>query len=162
MFGILWEIPWWVYVLFIFLMRVGIESLKTRWISLYKLAIFPSIVTFFSIRAVFININFNAFNLICWIVPLLIFFALGWRAIFNLPLQFDKEKKAVLMPGSWTTLAMILVIFCVKFYFNYSLAIDPALAEDTFFELTLHAVQGALSGMFLGRFSAITRRFINS
>ena len=56
------------------------------------------------------------------------------------------------VPGTWTTMIFILIIFSAKYYFGYQLSVDPELINQIHFEFLLLGVSGVLTGLFTGHF----------
>lgn len=145
--------PWWVFFLFFYLMKVGLDATKTTVVSLKKLFILPIVFLVVSINTLVTSVQVNALTLGTYLFSLFCGVVGGWILVKNFNLQFDKRRGLVKLPGSWITLILILVIFLAKYYFGYSLATDPTKAEDTIFEISMLSVSGACTGLFLGRLS---------
>lgn len=143
--------PWWVYLLLIFLIRVGIRASKTHVVSLKKLFIVPIIFTFMSIHTLFTSFTVGALTITTWAVAILIGMALGWIQVHRYSLQVDMKNLLIQVPGTWSTLIIILIIFIAKYYFSYELSVDPQLAQQTIFEICALAISGIFTGLFIGR-----------
>jgi len=44
---------------------------------------------------------------------------IGWTITSSVVIMADKKKSLVKVPGSWSTLIVVLLIFAVKWYFGY-------------------------------------------
>jgi hypothetical protein len=143
--------PWWVYVLLFILIVIGIQASKTRTVTLYKLFIMP---IFFSVMAIhsltaYLNITFISVGSLA--SAALIGILLGFAQVYHLDLQVDQKKRLLKMPGTWSTMALILIIFISKYYFGYEIAIDPSRLQDTHFEIMMLLVSGICTGLFIGK-----------
>ena len=143
--------PWWVYLLFAYLIKVGIQASKMRVVSLKKLFIIPAIFTFMSVHTLIASFNVSAFTISAWSGAILIGMMLGWLQIYRFRLKVDTQHTLIQVPGTWSTLIIIIIIVTTKYYFGYELAVDPKLAEQTWFEFSMLGVSGICTGLFIGR-----------
>ncbi len=152
---IIWQIiihtPWWVYLLLIYLIRVGIRASKTRIVTLKKLFIIPLIFTFLSVHTLITSFSLSVFTVTIWVVAILIGAILGWFQIYRYKLKVDRQHLLIQVPGTWSIMILIVIIFATKYYFGYELAVDPKLVEQTGFEFAVLAVSGVCTGLFIGR-----------
>lgn len=144
--------PLWVYLLFVFLIWLGVKSIKTRVLSIYRLAILPTFITFMGIQTARSAFSISFLPVFAFVLALILGGALGMREMGKKMLRVDQKRHLVEVPGTWMTLILILVIFSAKYYFGYALARDPTRAEDTTFELSLLSVTGLCVGLLVGRF----------
>lgn len=153
--------PWWVFLLLGYLLIVGIQALQTRVISLYKIVIGPiifsglSIYTLLTASAEYIAIG-------GWTAAILLGSATGFWQTNRLAIKVDRKHFLLQIPGSWSTLIIMLIIFSVKYYTGYSLARNPALAQEIHFTLSLLSISGLCTGLFLGKLIAYLRHFFRS
>tara|TARA_R110000868_G_scaffold153723_2_gene379397 strand:+ start:278 stop:808 length:531 start_codon:yes stop_codon:yes gene_type:complete len=147
------DTPTWVYILFIYLMWVGIKASKTRVISLKKLFMIPALFTYMSVHTLVTSFDIRFFEITTWACAILLGVIIGCldvrRKLSNI--KVDKQKHLIQLPGSWATLVLILIIFSSKYYFSYELAIDPSLRNQTWFEFGMLAISGSCTGLFVGR-----------
>lgn len=143
--------PWWVYVLLVYLIKVGVGALKTREVPIRNLFIIPCIFSLMSFHTLLTSFKIDAFTLSIWLASLVIGFLIGLIHIHISNMAVDHKKRTIEIPGSWTTLVVILLIFVAKYYFGYELARDPALMENTYFEIAALIVSGVGTGIFVGR-----------
>lgn len=143
--------PWWVYLVFIYVLKVGYDATKERVISLHRLFILPTLFTAFSIYNFLTYFRPSAITVITYLLAFLIGIVIGWVLVRSVDLKFDKKQGLVRLPGTFTTLFLVLLIFFAKYYLGYSLAIDPTLATDTTFELLMLSISGICTGIFIGR-----------
>jgi len=143
--------PWWVYLLFFALLKVGFDALKVRVIPLKKLIVLPMVFLVLSINTLITSVQINPSTLSAYSLSLLLGSLGGWLLVRKLDLKFDKRRGLVKLPGTWTTLILIMIIFSSKYYFGYAKAIDPTRVQDTLFEITMLSVSGISTGLFLGR-----------
>ncbi len=154
--------PWWVYLLLYFLVKMGIQASKTRVVSLKRLLIIPLLFIAMSIHTLVISFKITSFSVTTWLIAILIGALLGWLFIYRFRLTVDKPHNLIEIPGTWSTLIIILIIFASKYYFDYQLGVDPALVNQSNFEFSLLAVSGLCSGFFLGRLFCYFYRFFTN
>lgn len=145
------QTPWWVYVLLIYLITIGILSSKTRTVSMVKLLILPVIFMYLSIHTLVVSFQINMFSVSTWIVSIVIGVIFGWLLVYKQQLKVDRKHLLIEVPGSWQTLILALLIFSSKYYFGYELDVDPNLAEQTVFEFSMLSISGTITGLFIGR-----------
>jgi hypothetical protein len=145
--------PWWVYVLLAYLVTIGIKAAKTQVVSLKKLFIMPILFTFLSVHALLTSVKTNAFAISCWAIAMALGILVGWLQTARYDIKIDKTKYLIQIPGNWSTLIIISIIFVSKYYFGYKLAVDPQMVNHTWFEVSLLGVTGICAGLFVGRLS---------
>jgi len=143
--------PWWVFVIFFYLLKVGIDAIKPRIVSLKKLFITPSIFLGISINTLLKSFDFSFPILGVYIVALLLGMIIGFLLTKNSKIKFDHYQKLVKLPGTFSTLFLTLIIFSSKYYLGYSLATNPTIASKTFFIISQLGIMGICSGLFIGR-----------
>lgn len=145
------QTPWWVYVLFIYLVKIGFEASKPTVVSLIKMFILPVIFTAMSIHTIMTSFQIAPTVLITWVGSIIIGCLAGWILVRNQEIQIDRQHLLLHLPGTWLTLIFVLIIFASKYYFGYELAADPQLIHQTGFEFSMLFVSGACTGLFIGR-----------
>lgn len=151
--------PWWVYLLLLYLISIGIRASKTNIVLLKKLFIIPIIITFMSVHTLIASFAISAFTITTWSGAILIGTILGWLQIYRLTLKVDKQHALIQVPGTWSTMIIIIIIFATKYYFGYELSVDPNLVDQTGFEFSMLTVSGVCSGLFIGRLLCYLYRF---
>ena len=127
-------------------------------VSLYRVMISPLIFVFFTLHTL-TQFPLRALSLTGLILALGLGVALGFWQVYQLDLQVDKKQKLLHLPGSWITLVLILIIFGSKFYFGYTIAIDPEIIYTPGFSLAAMVISGLCTGMLLGRVGCYGYRF---
>lgn len=143
--------PWWVYALFFYLLKVGLDATKPHTTSIRALFIFPSTLLLLSLNSLIRSIQSSSLSFFLYTTTLIIGMAAGWALVKNKNLQFDHKKGIIRLPGTWVTLSIILIIFTTKYYFGYSLATNPSLIENPQFEFSMLGTSGTCTGMLIGR-----------
>jgi len=150
--------PTWVYIIFVVLILLGIKASKTSVVPIQKLCILPILFTYMSVHTLLVSFAINTISVSTWIVATLIGVALGWMQVASYQLKVDKAHWLVKVPGTWSVLIFILLIFVTKYYFGYELAADPQLKQHLAFELLMLLVSGGLTGLFIGKLGCFLYR----
>lgn len=150
--------PKWVWGLLAFLLVLGVGQLRDRTVGVARAALMPAAMTALSawgMLAAFGSSPLLARALGVWIVCAgLVFAAVG---TLRTSATYDPATRTYALPGSAVPLALVLGIFLVKYFVGVELAMAPALARDTQYALTVAAIYGALTGLFIGRASLLWR-----
>lgn len=154
---ILTSAPWWVYVLFLFLLRIGIRATRYRTLSLKRLYLLPSIFTLWNIGWLVERTQEQVFLVHYWIAGLGVGTILGWLTVCYWIVHADRQRKLINIPGSWSTLILIVLVFTIRYYFIANYHLHPELAPrlyppDAF-------ISGIATGIFIGRSLELYRKY---
>lgn len=150
--------PWWVYLLFGYLLTRGLKGMKDGTVSVKKLAIMPSVMAVFGLVSLVTDLPLNALSLGSWIVGLGAGALLGWHFGMRRALRVDPKAGRVWRRGSPLPLLLMLLIFAVKYSFGYLSASQPDLVDDPAFYVTDMGVSGLVTGFFFGQFASVLAR----
>lgn len=143
--------PTWVYLVFFYLLFIGIKSLRDRELPFFKIFIVPAIFFYISLSSLLKNFHLESSTILVWIFAIFLGITIGFLQYQKQGVKFLKEKNTFQIPGSYSTLVLFLIIFASKYYFGYGLARDPALLEQKSFEYSMLGVSGVCTGALLGR-----------
>lgn len=151
--------PWWVYVLFVYLIVIGISALQPHTVSLYKLAMAPIIFIVWSLYSFHGKYGFSFSTLSLWSLALLIGIFIGWIVFSYHAIKVSKTNMLVHLPGSWIPLFFYLAFFMLKYCIGVIYALSPEMRINILFWLTDVIVSGVFSGIFAGRFLHIAKQY---
>jgi hypothetical protein len=151
--------PWWVHLIFCYLLFVGINALESRVIPLVRLVLIPIVFFGMSVEILVANFSLSFTYISTWFMTILLGVFLGWAQVYNLPIEFDRRNSLVRLPGTWVILCIILVVFFSRYFFNVFLILDPKLKSNVLFVLTMLTVSGIITGFFIGRLWCCLHRF---
>ena len=143
--------PWWVYLVFVLLLVRGVKASRPRLISLRRLCILPIVLLGVSLYVLLVVVTPGSATIGAWLFCLFIGGVLSFIQIERQTLVFDKKRHLVKTSGTWTVLILILLIFFSKYYFDYTLTIDPQEIHHLIFRLSLCGVSGLCNGLIIGR-----------
>ena len=149
--------PWWVFALFFFLVIVGLTAVLPRAISLKRILFLPLVFTIWNVVWLAERIQGHFFLLIFWAAGLLIGAAFGWVSVRSWKIQADVRHKRLSLPGTWTTLVLILLAFSVRYFFIYNYEMHPEAASHLFISDAL--ISGIITGIFIGRSLELYRKY---
>jgi len=144
--------PWWVHFISIYLVITGVNASKKRVVSILSLFILPFLFTVLSLSALLAALNISIFCASTWGIAGLSGIIVGWISVKRIKIRVDKKHWLIEMPGTWSTLFIILIFSASKYYFIYKLAFNPLLSEDIVFLISRLTTSGLCVGLFLGRF----------
>lgn len=154
--AILQHTPHWVWVLLAALLALGFAQTRARRLGPARAALLPAAMLAWSLWGVAAGFGSVA-ALAAWMLGVLA----AAVAVARLPLprgaRWNAAARSFDLPGSWLPLTLIVALFGIKFGVGASLAIDPALRENTVFAACASLAFGAFSGVFAGRALALLR-----
>jgi hypothetical protein len=149
---ILRQTPVWVWGLLAGLLALGLSQMRDRTASLLRVSLLPIGMTVFSAWG-----TVSAFGaspllgqaLAVWAAATLLLLALVGPG--RAAAQYDAATRSYALPGSKVPLALIAGIFLVKYTVGVELTMAPRLLHDTQYVLTVAALYGCFTGIFVGR-----------
>lgn len=156
---VLRQTPLWVWGLLTAFLALGVSQLRDRSASLARVSLMPVAMTLFSVSG-----TYSAFGatphvglaISAWLIAAVLAFALVARGRAD-GAQYDPTRRLYHLPGSAVPLLLIVGIFLVKYVVGVDLTMAPQLVRDTPYVLSVAALYGAFTGMFVGRASRLWR-----
>ncbi|MCG8710523.1 DUF1453 family protein [Brenneria sp. 4F2] len=153
---ILRHTPSWVWVLLAYLIYAGIKARQPRRQSLPRLLLLPIVFLYWGASSILHTLAIREVAVAGFVLALSVGACLGWMlgktAGVYRPDSRDFERR-----GSSVPLVLMLLTFCLRFYFSVQLTWFPELADSVIF----CALSGAVGGITGGIFSGITLRLLN-
>ena len=154
---ILTNTPKWVFVLFAALVWLGLKQMLPRRVGLNRITIMPLAMTCLSLVGVTSAFGDAPQALLTWFAGAAVAFTLNFQLPSSAQIQYDAASRRFQMPGSTVPLALFMGIFFTKYAVGISLGMQPALAHNSGFALTIGALYGTFSGIFLARAAKLWR-----
>ncbi len=161
-FETLTHTPWWVYLLFAYILFVGIAAMKLRSVPVFQLFIVPTILTVLSIHTLVGRIGDHFLYIIPWGIAAAIGIAIGWVEMKRLNIVVDREKRLLKIPGSVFTLILLLVFFGCKYYYGFMSATAPERAKQIQFVIFILMITGMGTGVMWVRGFGYFFKYVNS
>lgn len=153
------HVPSWVYILFLILLYMGITGCFKRVVKLKRLILMPAVFVWFSADNLYKASTVSAYQIIFFVIGGLIGIFLGYLHVRKTVIRADKKQQLVELPGDWTILILIMVIFIVQFAIHYLLASDPSLEQNHFSMGLIMMISGATTGLVVGRNLAYLHKY---
>lgn len=156
--------PLWVWGLLAGLLALGISQLRDRTASLARVSLLPLAMSLFSVSGTASALGgspHRAMALAAWLIAAALAFAVALLARGRAAAaQYDPARRLFLLPGSVVPLLLIVGIFLVKYVVGVDLAMAPQLVQEAPYVLTVAALYGAFTGIFVGRASRLWRLWL--
>jgi Family of unknown function (DUF6622) len=143
--------PMWVWGLFVALVALGLSQARTRTVSEARLAAGPLAMAAYSLYGVALAFGWSLAGVAAWAGGLAAVIIAARALKRPAGARYLPESRRFQVPGSWIPLALILVIFLVRYLLAVSMAIDPSLHQATGFALGASLAYGLLGGIFPAR-----------
>lgn len=150
--------PWWVFVIFLYLMMIGIKATQRRTLPVQQLFILPAL--FFAASVIWLyhrlhgHIAFFGF----WIGGIGIGSLIGYLIVRKWTVHADRAKQTLTIPGSYTILILVFCIFAVRYFFGYQYAVHPERAPHLYLPDAL--ISGVILGIFSGRSYSLYQKYL--
>jgi len=142
---------WWAYLVFIYCFFAGLKSLHPQVVSYYRIFVVPVLITIWSILTIFLRYPLTAAHISASFAAAIIGTFGGWKIYQFAPVRTDKQKKLIQVPGSFSTLISILLIFFFRYFFGHFEIINPANVTDPFFIFSDLIISALIIGFILGK-----------
>lgn len=146
---ILEDTPWWVYLLFIYLVFIGLRATRPRTTSLNKVFFLPLIFTLWNLAWLYERIQGHFLLLFFWPFGIAVGIFSGWAMVRKWHIAYHKSQRTISLPPTWSTLILILLVFAVRYFFVFNYEIHPEKASHLFLADSL--ISGTITGIFIGR-----------
>jgi hypothetical protein len=157
---ILKRTPSWVFLLFALLVVFGAMQIRTRQISLARVAILPLALIGLSLSGLWSTFGGNGLAelaIAVWIAAVAVAVLLNRFAKWPRKVAYTAATRSFLVEGSWIPLAAMMLIFFTRYAVNVMLAINPALAASPWLTAGIATAYGLMSGAFVARALRILR-----
>jgi hypothetical protein len=158
---LLMKTPLWVYLLLAVLLMMGFKASKTGVVNIKKMLIAPIVFTLMSIESLYTHLSITFYVLGLYVGALSVGIGLGFLQVNRLKLKVDQKNGLIEIPGSWSVMVLILIIFSTKYYFGYELSVDPHALDNSEFEVLFISVNAICTGLFIGKTIGFYKQLIS-
>jgi hypothetical protein len=134
-----------------YLLYIGFKATQPRTVYLPSLFIVPLILT--GIKSLYLPSMQVPYYFAAWLLGLVI----GKLSAYSTPITVFKNSWSIELPGSYTTLVVLLSFFTVKYVFGFLNVTHPEVALE--YSSIESIITGLLSGYLLGRVLGYLSRF---
>ena len=107
--------PWWVWLIFAYLLYRGFRMAATRVVKIRNLIISPILFSIFSINTMKnILVSTTNLDILHWALAIVIGGALGWIHILKAGIKIDKDK--IKIPGTLSSSSYIYALIYCKLF----------------------------------------------
>lgn len=150
-YQILLHTPSWVWLLLAALLWRGYAMTQAQTVTQSRLIMLPAVFVALSLSGVISTFGPQPGALLCWLGGLALSAYETQRHGAPKGAVYVAHSRSYELPGSRVPLLLIVLIFTVKYSVGVQLALHGQLRQVELFVLTVSAIYGALSGVFLGR-----------
>jgi hypothetical protein len=145
---ILQHTPMWVMALLALLVVLGVQALRPRTVSVWRLLTVPAVFIVWGLITLATRSAGTPVLLLDWLAAATAGLAIGWSTARLDGVAFDRARGLVSVPGSTFPLLRNIVLFAVKYALAAAVAIVPAhRGELVPWDV---AVSGLAAGYFIG------------
>lgn len=154
--GILKASPWLAYIIFWYLdvswrSYYSRHRLSARIISFIQLIFIPLLLLAWLLYPLIVKYGVNRTTVSIWSCAIMTGLYIGWFMAKRVALTFDIERRRVIVPGIWSTLLSVLLVFVGEYYINFSYVTNPLARNNIFFIGADLVLSGLVSGIALGK-----------
>ncbi|OKO97963.1 membrane protein [Xenorhabdus eapokensis] len=143
--------PIWVWILFAFLIKRGINALYDREMRIQRLFFMPVLFLIWAVYSVLNETTFPNSAFLALIVGIIVGGGIGWGLWRSQPrLKKGSENGLIIRSGTPLTLSLILTVFIVKFIISAMMNINSNLLYSFNFNLLFGFICGLSDGVFWG------------
>lgn len=153
------QTPWWVYVLFVYLVIRGVKGFKPGETTLSKVAIIPVVFTVWGLAELVRLYGLASDAIAIWIAGMVIGAIIGFFILRNATITVDPGTGVIHRPADYTLLPLVILIFAVKYTFGAIGAISPDLMMEPAFRVSDLGLSGLFTGTFVGKFAVYASRY---
>jgi hypothetical protein len=143
--------PVWVWPLLILLLALGVRDLRDRWVRPWQPVILAIVFPLISAGNALAAPIATGMALAILVACLALTAVPGWWMAPVRRMTVDPERRRALLPGSFVTLAVIVAIFALRYYFGYLFGRYPELREDVLTSSLAIGLPALVSGFVVGR-----------
>jgi hypothetical protein len=147
---ILTRTPVYVWAILAFLIYRGVIASRERDVTTVKLLIIPAVMLALSLQDIAAKFGADPGAWGPWLAGMAAIGLQRWK-FGSAQVGAGAAPGRVRIRGSWMPLAAMMAVFVTKYVASVMLAMQPALAANGVFVLTVCALFGAFNGYFLGQ-----------
>jgi hypothetical protein len=145
------HVPLYVYFLFLGLLYIGIKRCFSRVIKTQRLFLSPICFTLLSVRGMLTLFEITPFDFSFWTVGCAAGIVFGYLHVKNNLITASHQKQLIQLPGDWSILCLIMLVFSIEFSIHYSIQARWPITETLQFKYVSLALLGIIAGTSIGR-----------
>jgi hypothetical protein len=150
------ETPPYLWGIFAFVIIRGLRALRNKTAPLYRFGIMPAVFILWSMVSLFQK---TGLSLSVWLLLWVIGIVVGYFMMRALHVTIAKDSGLVHVPGTVIPLITSASFFIIKYCLEITYRLYPLLKVSILFTAFDSGLSGFISGISLGRFLHIVRRY---
>ena len=141
--------PFYVWVIFIFLLKRGIKASKDGELSLSKMFIMPSIFIIWGLEKLLTNFSYLGTSMIFYTICM----CLGTLISYSLYSRYRKlylKDGSLCRTGTYLPMTIMMTNFFLKYLLNVAMSVNPLLCNILSFNILYALLSGFSVGLFIG------------
>ncbi len=155
-------VPWWVFLLAFLIFKMGMRATKPQVVPLKKLYTAPALLVLLALDNLWGQIVSGHANILAWLIGSVFGGWSGWKVALSMALEFDHDKRLVKLPGSWSVVAIMLIVIGGKVIVGYETSLNQGAAATSLLMSVVFIVSGFCTGILIGRAAGYFRQFSKS
>jgi len=138
--------------------NIGIKATKPRTLPIKRVWLFPIIFIAWSLWGLYEKVVLGFYSLIpLWIVFIALGAYFGVKEVHSWRIHCNQKKQEITIPGNYSTLVLIILIFVMKFFWGYFYSTEAKISYWIYFADIL--TSSLVSGFFVGRASFFLKKY---
>lgn len=143
--------PFWAYLIFGYLVYVGISATKTQVVHIFRVTILASLFFILSITRLKNFLDIDKLAPYIWLTSIFIGIIIGWTLGYSQKIRIDKENKLIELSGTWIIFIILMFIFFSKYALSYLSFTNPSITQNIKF-IRISIITSSLpAGVLIGR-----------
>lgn len=147
---ILVKTPLYVWALLAFLIYRGVLAARDRDIGVNRMLVIPLLMLVLALQSIATQFGVASMAMAAWAAGTAAYALQRW-SFGRAGVSPGAAPDTLRIRGSWMPLAVMMLIFLVKYALAVTLAIRPHMADDAVFGATVCGLLGLCNGYFLGQ-----------
>jgi len=141
--------PFYVWVIFIFLLKRGIKASKDGELSFSKMFIMPAVFIIWGLEKLLLGFSYLGTCMIFYTI----FMCLGILISYSLYSRYRAiyiKDSSICRTGSYLPMTIMMTNFFVKYLLNVAISVNPLLCNTLSFNILYALLSGFSVGLFIG------------
>ena len=122
---IIQKTPLWVWAVFLYLLIMGAQALKSKSVPLFRLLISPVIFVTWSLLSISQKYGLTIITAGWWALFLVVGLGVGYQMGQRLIMAIDVKNRLVVLAGTIVPLLLSITFFAVKYFLNVTFKLYP-------------------------------------
>ncbi|GEA31556.1 hypothetical protein [Clostridium diolis] len=143
------QTPFYVWVIFIYLLKRGIKASRDGELSLPKMFIMPSIFIIWGLEKLLTNFSYIGISMIFYTICMCFGTLISYYLYSRYRNIYIKDG-SLYKTGSYLPITIMMTNFFAKYLLNVAMVVNPLLYSTLFFNILYSLLSGFSVGLFIG------------